>query len=116
MQKRTFRLGVTWEGRTLTQGEIPVELRVSDSLDVFEADCEKIRKDSREKNKQVFWVLSADDELDNQVAELYRSKQMVAKYDQLRAQNKINPDESASLANEKLDASPPRRTAQRHWW
>lgn len=104
LQKRTFRLGVNWEGRTLTQGEIPLELQISDSPDVFEADCDKIRKESREKNKQVFWALSADDELDNQVAELYRSKQMVAKYDQLRAQNKINPDESASLANEKLDA------------
>lgn len=103
IQGHNFRMGVTWEGRTLTQGEIPLELRVSDSPEVYAADCEKIRAESREKNKQVFWALSADDELDNQVAELYRSRQMVAKYDQLRAQNKITPDESASLANEKLD-------------
>lgn len=105
LQKRTFRLGVTWENRTLTQGEIPLELRISDEPKVYEADCDKVRKESREKNKQVFWAFSSNDETDNQVAELYRSKQMVAKYDQLRAQNKITPDESASLANEKLDVT-----------
>jgi hypothetical protein len=105
LQKRTFRLGITWENRTLTQGEIPIELRISDEPKVYEADCDKVRKESREKNKQVFWAFSSNDETDNQVAELYRSKQMVAKYDQLRAQNKITPDESASLANEKLDVS-----------
>jgi tRNA uridine 5-carbamoylmethylation protein Kti12 len=103
MEKRTFKLGVTWEGRTLTQGEIPLELRISDSPQVFDRDGSDIRKESREKTKQIFWALSADDELDNLVAELYRSKQMNAKYDQLRAQSKIKPDESASLANEKLE-------------
>jgi hypothetical protein len=102
--RRTFRLGVTWQGRTLTQGEIPVELYVSDTLQEFARDCDEIRKESREKNKQIYWALSADDELDNQVAELYRSKQMTAKYEQLRAQNKIKPEESTSLANEKLEA------------
>lgn len=105
LDRRTFKLGVTWEGRVLTQGEIPFELRISDSPQIFGRDSNEIRKESREKNKQVFWALSADDELDNHVAELYRSKQMVAKYDQLRAQGKIKPEESASLANEKTEAS-----------
>ena len=103
MERRTFRLGVTWENRTLTQGEIPVELRISDAPQLFDGDCERIRRESRENNKRVYWVLSADDELDNQVAELYRSRQMVAKYEQLRAQSKIKPEESSSLANEKLE-------------
>lgn len=105
LERRTFRLGVTWEGRTLAQGDVPVELSISASLQDFERDTDDIRKESREKSKQVFWALSAEDELDNQVAELYRSKQMTAKYEQLRAQNKIKPEESASLSNEKLEAS-----------
>lgn len=103
-ERRTFRLGVTWEGRTLAQGEIPLELRVSDAPQEFDKDCDALRKESREKNKQVYWAFSATDELDNQVAELYRSKQMTAKYEQLRAQNKIKPEESSSLANEKLES------------
>lgn len=104
LEKHTFKLGVTWEGRTIAQGEIPVELRISDTPQTFDQDCDDTRKESRAKDKQIFWVLTADDELDNQVAELYRSKQMVAKYDQLRAQSKIKPEESASLANEKIDS------------
>ena len=103
-QKRTFRLNVTWEGRTLAQGEIPVNLRVADDPKEFSAECDEARKDSREKTQEVFWVFTTTDEIDDQVAELYRSKMMVAKYDQLRAQNKINPDELNSLANEKLEA------------
>jgi hypothetical protein len=105
LHQRTFRLGVGWEGRILAQGEIPIELQISDDPKAFDSDRENIRKESRTKNKQVFWVLSATDDLDNQVADLYRSKQMVAKYEQLRAQNKITPDESTSLSNEKLDVS-----------
>ena len=103
LQKRYFRLGVTWENRTLIQGEIPIELVASDEPKAFDNDCEKIRKDSREKNKLVYWVFSSNDDIDDQVAEIFRSRQMVAKYEQLRAQNKITPDESSSLANEKLD-------------
>jgi hypothetical protein len=104
LQKRTFKLDFTWENRTLAQGEIPVELRLADAPGDFDARCEDARKDSRSENKKVFWVFSSTDEIDDQVVELYRSKQMVAKYDQLRAQNKINPDESSNLANEKLEA------------
>lgn len=104
LQKRTFKLDVTWEGRTLAQGEIPLELRLADALNEQEARGEDARKDSRTEKTRVFWVFSSTDEIDDQVVELYRSKQMIAKYDQLRAQNKINPDESTSLANEKLEA------------
>ncbi len=102
-QGHFFKLGVTWKGRTLTQGEVPLELHLSDAPQDFEKDCDEIRKESRAKNKQVFWALSADDELDNQVAELYRSRQMIAKYEQLRAQSKIKPEESTSLSNEKQE-------------
>jgi hypothetical protein len=105
LHQRTFRLGVTWENRSLAQGEIPVELRLSDEPASFAADCEQVRKDSRQRSQQVYWAFTATDELDNLAAELYRSRQMVSKYEQLRAQNKITPDESSSLANEKLDAS-----------
>lgn len=104
LQKRNFRLNVTWDGRTLAQGEVPLELRLADSPHEFSVQCEDTRKDSRSEKTKVFWVFSSTDEIDDQVVELYRSKQMVAKYDQLRAQNKINPDESTSLANEKLEA------------
>ena len=104
-KKRTFALSVTWLGRAITssKGQIPLELKVSDRPDRFEADCEAVRVQSREKKSLLFWVFAATDEIDDLVVEVYRSKQMVAKYDQLRAQNKLHPEESASLATEKQD-------------
>lgn len=102
---RTFRVGVMWENRSLTSGseQIPLELRVADGPQVFDEACARAREDSRAEShkNEVFWVMHVDDEVDDLVVELYRSKQMVSKYDQLRAQNKINQGEATSLATER---------------
>ncbi len=102
---RTFRLGVSWENRSLTSGreQIPLELRTADGPEVFEKACMRAREDSRAESHsdEVFWVMSLNNQIDELVVELYRSKQMVAKYDHLRAQNKINKEEMASLGTER---------------
>jgi phage terminase Nu1 subunit (DNA packaging protein) len=102
---RNFRVGVAWDGRTLTSGEaqVPLVLRVADGPDSFQETSDQVRDESRQSQNQVFWVMSLTDEIDDLVAELYRSRQMVGKYDQLRAQGKINQDESSSLAAEKTE-------------
>jgi len=104
---RNFRVGVTWDGRAITSGEaqVPLILRVADGPDVFQAACDQARDDSRSQTHKndVFWCAHLTDELDEAVAELYRSRQMVAKYEQLRAQGKITNEESASLAAEKTE-------------
>jgi hypothetical protein len=104
MEKRTFKLDLTWEGRSIAQGEIPLEFRFSDDPGRHKDDIETARQDSREKPRLVFWVACLSDEIDDRVVELSRSRQMVAKYDQLRAQGKLNADDSSSLASEKLEA------------
>jgi hypothetical protein len=103
---RAFRIDVAWQGRTVAggKGQIPVELNVAESPDRFQDMAKEIRNQSREEENTVFWVMSATDAIDDQVAELYRSQRMVAKYDQLRAQGKISPVESATLSSEKLTA------------
>ena len=105
---RNFRVGVAWDGRTITSGEaqVPLVLRVADGPDVFQEMCEQTRDDSRAEShhNEVFWVTSLTAEIDEVVAELYRSRQMVGKYDQLRAQGKITKEEASSLAAEKTEA------------
>jgi hypothetical protein len=104
---RTFRVGVGWDGRTITTGDaqIPLVLHLADSLEGFSEACARARDDSRAETHRtdLFWVASLTDEIDGLVAEIYRSRQMVAKYDQLRAQNKIIPEEASSLAAEKAE-------------
>jgi hypothetical protein len=104
MEKRTFKLDIHWEGRSIAQGEIPIELRLEDDPKNMAASLESVRNESREKPRQVFWLAALSDEIHDRVMELARSRQMVAKYDQLRAQGKLNADESSSLASEKLEA------------
>src|SRR5262249_2803909 len=51
--------------------------------------------------REVFWVFALTPEIDDVVADLFRSRQMVSKYDQLRSQGKISAEEASCLANEK---------------
>lgn len=105
---RNFRVGVAWDGRTITSGEaqVPLVLRVADGPGVFQEVCDQARDDSRAESHRndVFWAMSLTTEIDETVAELYRSRQMVGKYDQLRAQGKITKEEASSLAAEKTEA------------
>ena len=104
---RTFRVGVTWNRRTLTSGDvhIPLELFVADDETSFGELCARVQQDTRSEayKNTIAWVMYLTDELDELVTELYRSKRMVAHYDQLRAQNKITNDEAASLSAEKQE-------------
>jgi hypothetical protein len=103
-KRRNFALNVSWQGRLLTsKGQIPLELKLSDDSSKLAADGEAVRIASREaeNRKRLYWVFAATDEIDNKVEEIYRSRRMVGKYDPLRAQNKLQQDEIASLAAEK---------------
>ncbi|MBD3328166.1 BREX system P-loop protein BrxC, partial [Candidatus Peregrinibacteria bacterium] len=102
---RNFRVGVTWEKRSITSGEahIPLQLRIADGPEMFQSAGEIARDDSRTKahENEIFWVTSLTPEIDDLVREVFRSRQMVGKYNQLRAQGKITKEESSSLAAEK---------------
>jgi hypothetical protein len=62
-----------------------------------------MREESRPKahENDVYWVFCLTSEVDELVAQLHASRKMVEKYDQLRAQNKITPDEAVCLQDEK---------------
>ena len=102
---RNFRVGVAWNGRSITSGDaqVPLVLRVADGPEVFSEVCEQARGESRKAKTEIFWVMSQTGEIDDLVAELYRSRRMVGKYDQLRAQGKITKEEGASLTAEKTE-------------
>ncbi len=64
-----------------------------------------IRNESRQDTHQnnIYWVFYVNEDIDNLVAELYKSRQMVAKYDQMRVQNKATNEELACLQTEKSE-------------
>lgn len=104
---KTFPIGINVDGvRVGAEGDVQLSIFVAESEDALARKLEEVRGESRlPSNKdQVCWVFAFSPEIDELVARLYASRQMIAKYEQLRAQNKITNQEADSLANEKHEA------------
>jgi len=103
---RTFTVGSTWAGSPLGDGgQITIALDLADDEADLTARLTKAREDSRQeahKNDQ-FWVASRTQEIDDLVASLFASQQMVAKFSRLRSQQKITNAESACLESEQIE-------------
>jgi hypothetical protein len=100
---RNFRIGVSVEGMTLEDGDLPLILSIADELDDLPRKLDEIREESRQKahESDLYWTFALTPEIDELVAQTFASRRMVEKYDQLRAQNKISTEESSCLQDEK---------------
>ena len=104
---RNFKVGISVDGvRVGEEGQIPLSLIIAEDTEEFFLRVKETRGESRQASHQnnVYWVMALNNEIDDLVANLYASRQMVAKYDQLRAQNRITSVELDCLANEKTEA------------
>ena len=85
------------------EGDIKVALAMAEDDSGLSNRINETRDESRQKNHEsdLYWVFSLAPEIDELVAQLFASRKMVEKYDQLRAQSKITPDEATCLQDEK---------------
>ena len=105
---RTFRVGINVDGISIgSEGEIPLCLCTSDDSQSFPAKLDEVRAESRQaKNaNEIYWTFALTREVDDLEAGLFASRQIIGKYNQLRAQNQITPEEASSLSNEKQELS-----------
>ena len=101
---RNFRVGVSADGSRIgDEGQVPLSISTSEDAEEFPAKLTEITDESRQEahKNDIYWVYSLTAEIDDLVANLYASRRMVAKFDQMRVQNRINNDEAACLASEK---------------
>lgn len=101
---RTFRIGLAVEGVGLgNEGDLPISVHIADDNEDLPKKITEIRDESRQNAHQtdVYWVFGLIPKIDELVSQFYASRKMVEKYDQLRAQNKISPDEATCLQDEK---------------
>lgn len=101
---RTFRTGISVDGAAVgDEGDIKVSLAMAEDDSELSNRINEIRDESRQKahENDLYWVFSLAPEIDELVAQLFASRKMVEKYDQLRAQSKITPDEATCLQDEK---------------
>jgi hypothetical protein len=104
-QFRNFRVGVRVEGTPIgDEGDISLALHVAeDDEDLAARVLNVVRDESRQEahRNDLYWAFALTPEIDDLVAQVHASRQMVAKYDQLRGQTEITKDEVACLQDEK---------------
>jgi len=103
---KTFRVGIRVDGSQVgDEGQIPLSVVTADDDDAFPLKLAEQRNESRQEahKNDLYWVFALIPEIDSLIANLYASRQMVTKYDQLRAQNRITNEEAASLSSEKIE-------------
>ena len=101
---RSFKVGIQVDGAKVgDEGDLTLSIFTADDADEFPKRLEGVREESRQKSHDtdIYWVIALTPEIDDLVAQLYASREMVKKYDQLRGQNKITSEEAACLQDEK---------------
>jgi hypothetical protein len=101
---RTFRMSISVDGTAIAdEGDITLRLCVAEDADELPMRIDEVRNESRQAahKDDLYWKFALPSEIDELVAQLYRSEKMVEKYDQLRAQSKISREEAACLQDEK---------------
>jgi len=99
---RTFRNTLVVEGDPVeTDGEIPLDLLLADSTKLRAERLKEARDESNNRRNDVFWVVTQTDDIHSLTVEVYRSREMVAEYERLASQQRLTPEESSCLAEEK---------------
>ena len=99
---RSFQVGIKVDGNQINEGQVPLSILTVDEQE-FAARVAEIRTESRQEvhKNDIYWSFSLTDNIDRLVAELYKSRQMVNKYDQMRSQNRATNEELVCLQTEK---------------
>jgi hypothetical protein len=102
-QNRSFRIGTTIDGSTIgDEGDLLLSLSVSDDSDELAKRIEDTRTESQQRSHEndLYWLFCLTPEIDELVHQLHASRKMVDKYNQLKAQQKINTEEGICLQDE----------------
>ncbi len=81
---RTFRLAVTADDRTITEGDVPFILFLAED----DSDYERLRNEAREASRPhtkgehaLYWVVPMTREVKGELLELYRSREMITRHE-----------------------------------
>lgn len=101
--RRTFKLGVSYINEKLVDGQIQISVVSCDDRSSLQEEIERIKDESwhDEHKNEIFFVFPLSTEIDDLVTEVFQSGEMVKRYDQLRSQNSIAPEDARLLEDEK---------------
>jgi len=76
---KTFKAGLAIHGREVTSGDMMFQVHLADDGKEFGALAAELRTRSQQERKHVFWAIGLTDAIDRETAELFRSKEMLAR-------------------------------------
>jgi hypothetical protein len=94
---KTFRAGLMFNGKEEVSGEITFNVQFADDPAAAAALSEELRVRSQNDPKSIFWVVTLDEEIRNEMREAYRSQQMIGP----KSRDATTPDGTALVADEK---------------
>lgn len=99
---RSFRASLSVGGDTVeSDGEIPLHLLVAEIAEQRDERLKEAREESTARRDELFWIVTQTDEISRLITELYRSRVMVDEFERLGAQQRLSPEESSCLSEEK---------------
>lgn len=101
---RSFRVGLKVEGSPLgDDGDLSLNLIPAEDDADFARRLAEISDDSRHKDhaNDLYWAFLLTPSVEDLIKQIYASRKMIEKYDQLRVQNRITDHENACLQDEK---------------
>jgi hypothetical protein len=105
---RTFRVGITVDDvKVGDEGQLLLQLYVAEDADDFRRYREEKEQLSHVPGHEteLVWIVPLTDEAKEQIVELYRSREMIKKYNQLSASTNVTTDETRLLMEEKQEES-----------
>lgn len=103
---RTFRIGIVVNDIAAgEEGQINLNLFLGEDDDDFNKYCEELDTRSRMPGNEnsLFWAIPLSKEVNELISELYRSREMVRKYNQLSAGSTLTDNEKSLLNDEKTE-------------
>ena len=107
LQIKELKIGLSADGHKLSKGnfDVPLSVSVADSTDELEQVLDDVQVASRQKDhdRELHWVFALTPAVDDLVAELFRSRRMQQKYEQLSNQGSISSPQQSCLDREKQE-------------
>ena len=85
-----------------SDGDVRLNILCGDDPAEFVERSREARTVSGERRKELFWVISLDEEVHRLLEELYRSREMVSTHERLASQGQLAGELSACLTDEKV--------------
>jgi len=78
LNTRVFKAGLFLDGRERTKGDVDFQIRLAeDDKADYDKLREELRRQSQSERETIFWVIPVNDNIDKEVTEVFRSKEMI---------------------------------------